>query len=52
MIILLSRKNKFKGEFERLGENTEKYSFQFQIKKKSEKLIKMVMRILQLLLTK
>ena len=25
MIILLSRKNKFKGEFERLGENIEQY---------------------------
>ena len=43
----------FKSQFEYLRGNTEKYQvFQFQFKKKSEKLVNMVMRLLELFLTK
>ena len=34
--------NKFTGQYKCLGENTEKHVFLFQLKKKSEKLTKMV----------
>ena len=45
--------NEFKGQFECFRENTEKHkTFSVAIEKEIKKLIKMVMRILQLFLTK
>ena len=45
--------NEFKGQFECFRENTEEHkTFSVAIEKEIKKLIKMVMRILQLFLTK
>ena len=53
IIIIKELANKFKGQFECLGENIQKYeTFPVPIEKEVTKLIKMVMKALKLYLMK